>query len=299
MKIKSAGKAYVYAILAILFWSTCPTAFKLGLRFTDTWQLLTGAALVSTVVLGLLSLKGGKFRALRSFTRADLAFSVLMGLLNPVAYYLILFKAYSILPAQVAQPLNMIWPIVLVLLAVPILHQRLSWISLGAMLLSFSGVILVSLMGGNGSKVPQNRLGIFLALSTSVIWSLYFLYNTRDKKDPVLRLFLNFAFASIFLLVAGIFRSKSFPPSAEGWYASLYIGVFEMGITFVLWLMAIRLTPSSDRISNLVYIAPFLNLLLASQILGEKIYITTVTGIILLVSGIVIQNIKGKNAKRH
>ena len=72
-----------------------------------------------------------------------------------------------------------------------------------------------------------------------------------------------------------------------------------MGITFVLWLMAIRLTPSSDRISNLVYIAPFLNLLLASQILGEKIYITTVTGIILLVSGIVIQNIKGKNAKRH
>jgi drug/metabolite transporter (DMT)-like permease len=192
----------------------------------------------------------------------------------------------------------MIWPIVLVLLAVPILHQRLSWISLGAMLLSFSGVILVSLMGGNGSQVPQNRLGIFLALSTSVIWSLYFLYNTRDKKDPVLRLFLNFAFASIFLLVAGIFRSKSFPPSAEGWYASLYIGVFEMGITFVLWLMAIRLTPSSDRISNLVYIAPFLNLLLASQILGEKIYLTTVAGIILLVSGIVIQNIKGENAKR-
>ena len=36
-----------------------------------------------------------------------------MGLLNPVAYYLILFKAYTILPAQVAQPLNMIWPIVL------------------------------------------------------------------------------------------------------------------------------------------------------------------------------------------
>ena len=56
--------------------------------------------------------------------------------------------------------------------------------------------------------------------------------------------------------------------------------------------------PRSDRISNLVYMAPFLNLLFASQVLGEKIYITTVGGIILLVAGIVIQNIKGKNAKQ-
>ena len=64
-----------------------------------------------------------------------------MGLLNPVAYYLVLFKAYTILPASVAQPLNMIWPIVLVILAVPILRQRISWFSLGAMVLSFSGVV--------------------------------------------------------------------------------------------------------------------------------------------------------------
>ena len=298
MKLKSARKAYLFTLLAVLFWSTCPTAFKLGLRFIDTWQLLTGATLVSTVVLGILTVAKGKFHSLKTFSRKDLAFSALMGLLNPLAYYLILFKAYTILPAQVAQPLNMIWPIVLVLLAVPILRQRISWKSLGAMMLSFSGVVMVSLMGGTWSQDPQNRFGIFLALSSSVVWALYFLFNTRDKKDPVTRLFLNFTFASAFLLLAGIFRGQPFPTSVEGWYASLYVGVFEMGITFVLWLMAIRLAPSSDRISNLVYIAPFLNLLLASQVLGEKIYTTTVIGIILLVTGIVIQNITGKDAKQ-
>jgi drug/metabolite transporter (DMT)-like permease len=192
----------------------------------------------------------------------------------------------------------MIWPIVLVLLAIPILRQKISWLSLGAMLLSFSGVILVSLMGGTVSVDPQNRLGIFLALSTSVIWALYFLYNTRDKRDPVTRLFLNFVFASLFLLLAGILTDQPFPTSSEGWLASLYVGVFEMGITFVLWLSAIRLAPKSDRISNLVYLAPFLNLLFASQVLGERIYLTTVFGIVLLVAGILIQNISGKNAKQ-
>lgn len=290
MEVKSARKAYLFAILAVLFWSTSPTAFKLGLRFIDTWQLLTGASLASTLVLGILTAAQGKFRLLMSFSGKDLAFSALMGLLNPVAYYLILFKAYTILPAQVAQPLNMIWPIVLVLLAVPILGQKVSWLSLGAMLLSFSGVVLISLMGGTVSQDPQNRLGISLALSTSVVWAIYFLYNTRDRRDPYARLFLNFAFASLFLLLAGIFRDQPFPDSAEGWFASLYVGVFEMGVTFALWLMAIRLAPSSDRISNLVYMAPFLNLFFARQLLGETIYMTTVIGIVLLVTGIVIQN---------
>ena len=297
MKVSSPRKAYIFAILAVLFWSTSPTAFKLGLRHLDTWQLLTGATLSSTLVLGIMTVVRGNLRSLRSFTRKDLLFSALMGLLNPVAYYLILFKAYTILPAQVAQPLNMVWPIVLVLLSIPMLGQRIGWQSIGAMLLSFSGVVLVSLQGGAGAQHPQNRLGIILALSSSVVWAFYFLFNTRDRRDPVARMFLNFAFASGYLLLGGILKGQALPASAEGWYASIYVGVFEMGVTFVLWLMAIRLAPSSDRISNLVYVAPFLNLLLASQILDERIYLTTLFGIILLVSGILIQNIARRNGK--
>jgi drug/metabolite transporter (DMT)-like permease len=158
---------------------------------------------------------------------------------------------------------------------------------------------LITLQGGDGAKDPQNRLGIILALSSSVIWAFYFLLNTRDRQDPVSRMFLNFAFASGYLLLGGLLTGRSLSSSPEGWYASLYVGVFEMGITFVLWLMAIRLAPSSDRISNLVYIAPFLNLLLASQVLGEKIYLSTFLGIILLVAGILIQNTLGRDARKQ
>jgi drug/metabolite transporter (DMT)-like permease len=298
MKGSSARKAYLFAILAVLFWSTSPTAFKLGLRHLDTWQLLTGASISSTLVLGIMTIVRGNLRTLRTFQRKDLIFSALMGLLNPVAYYLILFKAYTILPSQVAQPLNMVWPIVLVLLSIPLLGQGIGWLSIAAMFLSFSGVVLLSLQGGSGAQDPQNRLGILLALSSSVVWAFYFIFNTRDQRDPGARLFLNFAFASGYLLLGGILRGQALPDSAEGWFASLYVGVFEMGVTFVLWLMAIRLAPSSDRISNLVYIAPFLNLFLASQILDERIYMTTLFGIILLVSGILIQNTAGRYAKK-
>ncbi|MEN8228935.1 MAG: DMT family transporter [Bacteroidota bacterium] len=297
MPEKSARKAYIFAILAVLFWATSPTAFKLGLRVQDSYQLLTGASLTSTVVLGIIILIRGNLGKLLKLKWRDVGFSALMGLMNPVAYYLILFKAYSILPAQVAQPLNMLWPIVLVIISIPMLRQKISWKSVGAMLLSFTGVVLVSLQGGTGVKDPENGLGILLALSTSVLWAFYFLYNAKDKKDSVVRLFLNFLFASTYLLIGGIIKGQVLPGSAEAWATALYVGVFEMGVTFVWWLMAMHYAPTTDRISNLVYIAPFLNLIIVNQVLDESIYLTTVYGIVLLVSGIVIQKIVSRHAK--
>jgi drug/metabolite transporter (DMT)-like permease len=290
-------KAFYLAILAVLFWSTSPTAFKLGLKYQDSYQLLTCASLTSVGVLGVIILIRGHHRRMLALGWKDLGFSALMGLLNPVAYYLILFKAYSILPAQVAQPLNMIWPIVLVLISIPMLRQKISWKSIGAMILSFSGVVLVSTQGGTAGDDPENVTGIVLALSTSVIWAFYFIFNTRDSRDPVIRLFLNFLFASIYLLAGGFLKEQILPGSIHGWIAGIYVGIFEMGVTFVLWLSAMQLAKSTDRISNLVYIAPFLNLLLVNQVLGETIFLTTVYGIILLVSGIVIQNLIARHAK--
>lgn len=295
---KSNRKAFTFAILAVLFWSTSPTAFKLGLRYQDTYQLLTGASLSSLFVLGLILLTGGRYRQLARFTWKDYGFSAIMGLLNPVAYYLILFKAYSILPAQVAQPLNMVWPIVLVLISIPMLRQKIGWKSIGAMVLSFAGVVVVSLQDGTAGNDPENKLGVFLALSTSLVWSFYWIYNTRDKKDPLVRLFLNFLFASLFLLLGGILKGQVFPDSALAWGTAIYVGVFEMGVTFVLWLLAMQYAPTTDRISNLVYIAPFMNLVIVNLVLDEKIFQTTVFGIILLVSGILIQNIINRHAAK-
>ncbi|MCP4310676.1 MAG: DMT family transporter [Bacteroidetes bacterium] len=299
MREKSVRKALVFAILAVLFWSTSPTAFKLGLRYQDTFQLLTGATITSALILGLLLLPGKRYKELAGFGWKDLWFSMLMGLMNPVAYYLILFKAYSILPAQVAQPLNMIWPIVLVIISIPLLKQKIGWKSIGAMLISFSGIVLVSLQGGGGGKDPENRLGILLALSTSVVWAIYFIYNTRDKKDPVARLFLNFLFAAILLLVVGLLRGKLFAGTPQAWGTAIYVGIFEMGITFVLWLLAMQYAPTTDRISNLVFMAPFLNLLIVRMVLKEEIFLTTLYGIILLVTGILIQNMISRDAKKR
>lgn len=296
MTAKRQGKAYVFALLAVLFWSTCPTAFKLALRHQDTLALLTGASVASLLILGFFLLSGKRYRTLVSFTPGDHLLSLFLGILNPVAYYLILFRAYDLLPAQVAQPLNMIWPIVLVIVSVPMLGKKVGWRSLAAMCISFSGVAVVSLQGGHTGEDPGDIKGILLALSSSVVWAFYWIFNTRDRKDPVARLFLNFLYGSILLVSIGLARGQLFADSTEGLLGAAYVGVFEMGITFVLWLLAMQLAPATDKISNLVYMAPFINLLIVNMVLDETIYRTTVFGIILLVTGILVQNMDKKHA---
>ena len=56
------------------------------------------------------------------------------------------------------------------------------------------------------------------------------------------------------MLLSGSFSSGV---SLKGAAAAVYCGIFEMGITFWLWLRALQLASTSDKISNLVYFAPF------------------------------------------
>ncbi len=292
--ITQQQKAYLFAITAVLFWSTVPTAFKLGLRYQDNYQMLTGAALVSTLLLGSTMLIQGKAKLFRKISKTDLFRTALLGLLNPVFYYLVLFRAYALLPGQVAQPLNMVWPIVLVLISIPMLHQKIGWLSILSMIISFAGVIVLSLQGGTLFSESSNFKGVLLALSTAVLWSFYWIFNMRSKLDDVVGLFLIFVFSSIYLLLGGLIREPGLPSGTEAWAAAAYIGIFEMGFSFVLWLKALQLSQTTARISNFVYVAPFLNLIFVNRFLGESIYISTIFGIILVVTGIIIQNSTNK-----
>jgi drug/metabolite transporter (DMT)-like permease len=71
--------------------------------------------------------------------------------------------------------------------------------------------------------------------------------------------------------------------------------MFEMGITFFFWLKALQLARTTAKVSNLVYLAPFLSLFLVHYILHEPVYYTTPIGLILIISGIFVQNSRSKS----
>jgi len=222
-----------------------------------------------------------------------LARSAAAGFLNPFLYYMVLFKAYAILPAQEAQPLNYTWPIVLSLLAVPFLGEKLRSRSLLALLVSFSGVLVISTRGDFTSFKPANPLGTGLALGSSLVWASFWIMNVKDERDPVEKLFLDFlfgtAFISVFLALGG--STGGFPPKVDlpVLAGSAYVGFFEMGVTFMLWLSALSSSGDTARVSNLVYLSPFLSLVFIRFVVGEHILPSSIVGLFLIILGVVLQ----------
>lgn len=284
------SKAYFYAALTILSWSTVATAFKFGLKYQEPSHLLTIAAVVATLVLGAGVVIQGKTRELFTGKKRDYLNSALLGLLNPFLYYLILFRAYDILPAQVAQPINMIWPIVLVVISAPLLGQTLKFYSMAGLVVSFAGVVLISSQGGGKGFEPAQIPGIILCLISSLIWSFYWILNVKDKRDETVKIFLNFSFSLVWLLMYNIIKGNSLPLNPQAWFWASYTGIFEMGIAFIFWLKALSYSESTDKVSNLIYISPFISLLFIHYFVGEPVYGTTIGGLFLIIAGIAVQN---------
>ncbi|MFZ2338726.1 MAG: DMT family transporter [Bacteroidales bacterium] len=289
--------SYIYAGIAILFWATIPTAFKICLGEMSVLHMLSIASATSALALMGILLLERKTSLLSLSSPSDLLKSAILGLMNPFIYYLVLLRAYQLLPAQVAQPLNMIWPIILVFLSVPILKQKIAARSFAALFISFLGVYIISSQGNLFSHGRADTRGVLLATGSSVFWALYFILNVKDKRDEAVKLFLSFLFGSFYLaLTMAVTGDWLTGISLRGLSSGIYIGLFEMGITFFFWLKALQLAPSTDKVSNLVYLAPFLSLVFVHFILHEPIYYTTPAGLILIVSGILIQNKKRKSA---
>ncbi len=282
-------QAYLYAAASILCWSTVASAFKLSLAYLSFVELLFYSSFVALCTLLVILLASGKWGELKTWPRREYLRSAGMGFLNPFLYYLVLFKAYSLLPAQEAQPLNFVWPIVLVLLSILILRQKIHLNSLLAMGVSLIGVLVISTRGDILGWRVTHGLGVALALGSAVIWALYWIYGIKDKRDPIARLCLNFAFGFVFVALYLSFTEEFRMPPLKGLFGAVYVGLFEMGITFVFWLKALKLSRTTAQVSQLIYLTPFFSLLVIHFAVGESIYPSTLIGLVLIVTGILLQ----------
>jgi drug/metabolite transporter (DMT)-like permease len=72
-----------------------------------------------------------------------------------------------------------------------------------------------------------------------------------------------------------------------------------MGISLVLWQSALKISTTVSRVASLVFITPFLSLIILYLVLGEKILISTITGIILICTGLLLQKYFTNKARKN
>ncbi|PCF93582.1 DMT family transporter [Vreelandella nigrificans] len=284
-------QAILYGLGAVALWSTVATAFKVALSWMSPLELMWLAALISWMLMGALVIKQGNLMwALRSGWKT----AAWAGMMNPVAYYLVLFAAYDRLPGQEAMALNYTWALAMAFLAVPILGQRLTRLDVLAGLVAYSGVWVIATRGRVINVAFEDPLGVALALTSTLLWALYWLLNVKDARQPLIAQWQNFSVGlpvlTILLLLGPGFKWHGWPAIGAG----VYVGLFEMGVAFILWQMAVQKVSRTAKVSNLIFLSPPVSLLLLYFVVGEPLLVSTLVGLVLILFGLALQQLPAR-----
>lgn len=277
-------KGLLWALAAILLWGTLAAVVGDALAGAPASQLVLWSFVFSAPVLVGMDLARG--RRLGQVLRAPPRVLAL-GLWGIFAYHALLFTALEKAPRVEANLLNYLWPLLMVVLAVPLAGERPRAATFAGALAGFAGAALVVTRWQGLHVEGEHALGFGLAALAAFAWASFSVLLRRLGREGEDRMAL-FTVAS--LVPAAAFAALSGglpPPSGKALAAAAWLGMGPMGVAFFCWSRALALG-SASRIGVLSYLTPLLSTLaLATRAPGGLSSVPAVTwaGMLLIVGG--------------
>ncbi len=116
--------------------------------------------------------------------------------------------------------------------------------------------------------------------------------NLMDKRDRYEKLFTAFLYGTMFITIYMLLFDSFIVEQPTALLGAVYIGLFEMGLAFILWLKGLEISPNRTKSSTLAYLSPFLSFGFIALVLGEKLLISSIVGLMLIIGGIMLQHIR-------
>ncbi len=288
-------KAYLVAFVSIVLWGSSGAVGKLLLNNLSNVSVEFYSCIFAFIGLFIICLFTNKMGIIRSYKLKDFGTFALMGFLGVFLYLYFFYGGLALLPAQEGFIINYLWPIMVVLFAVPVLKDKLTMKKVIALLISFTGVGVVITQGNFLGFRLTNMQGVVLALAAAVVYGLFSTLIKKLHYEEFTSTMFYYLFASIYTFILILFTSSI--PSISGIQTAglLYLGVFCSGIAFATWFLALKLGDTA-KMANLIFLTPFASLVFIYFLVGEKITLASIVGLVLIVIGILIQS---TNSKAH
>jgi len=283
------NRSYLNLALCILLWASIPVASKKILAELNNLQMLFYSTVFSAIALGVLVQWQRKYAILFQYTLRDIAHLSWLGFLGAFLYYVLLYGAFANTSAAEGFVLAYTWPILVSLLAVPLLGQRLSAVRVTAIAISFGGVVLIVTRGQMVSFQVENLSGNVLALCGAFVFALFSILGNRARYDLTVAAFIYFC-AALLCSGAAVALTGNLPlPSPSVWGWILYNGLLVNGVSYLFWFKALE-HGETFIVSNLLYLTPVLSLPLVRIFLDEPVHASAVSGLLLILAGILLQS---------
>jgi drug/metabolite transporter (DMT)-like permease len=196
-------------------------------------------------------------------------------------YHALYFAALAWAPAIEANLLNYLWPLLIVLLAKPLLGLRLGPRRLLGVALGFAGTAV--LLGGGARFPAQAWLGFLCAIGCAFTWAYYSVTAKRLAAVPT-EAVAGFCVASALLAtLAHLVFEASIWPDARQALAALLLGLGPVGAAFFLWDAGMK-RGDPRLLGTLAYAVPVTSTLLLAAAGTGALTPAAITAL-LLVSG--------------
>lgn len=290
MGVFSKYSGYIAAGITVVLWASAFAGIRAGLKDYSPTNMALLRYLTASVALLIYAIA----TRMPLPNRRDLPGIMVTGLIGISLYNIALNAGEQKIAAGVASVIVASGPIYTALIAMVWFKERLNRRGWMGILLSFSGVILIALVGQSG-KVSLDWHAL-LVLGAAVMQAVYFV-----SQKPYLRTYGPLRFAT-YAIWAGTFFLLIFTPnliqevgqaSAESTLAVIYMGIFPGAVAYACWSLVLSkfLVPVAG---SFLYLVPAVAVIIAWEWLGENPNLVLLIGGIIIVAGVVMVNRRGR-----
>lgn len=188
------------------------------------------------------------------------------------AHWLLFFAAVKLGSVAVAVLTFSTAPLVLAVLAPALLPERVSRITLAALVPGTTGIVLVALAGGEGGDTVSGS-ALAAGLGSAVTYALLVILSKRllaDRAEPLTVAFWDCLVGAVVVAPVLLAAGRALPRGGGEWAGVLLLGVVFTGLSTLAYVTLLRHV-TAQAAGVLTFLEPVAAVLLARILLGEAI----------------------------
>jgi drug/metabolite transporter (DMT)-like permease len=236
----------------------------------------------------------GRFNELGKLTLNHWKYLFLQGLCGIVLFRVFILYGLHSTGAVQAGIITGTTPAILALLSLFLLREALTWRTITGISCSVAGCIIINIYG-RGSGDENSLFGCLLVGAAVVCEALFTIFRKKiaDSVSPITNTTVLIFCSLLLLFIPAVFEFRAMDkmPPPEALQAIIYYGVFATVLAYLLWTAGVGKV-SGATAGAVTAVMPASSVLLASLILGEKIYWYHMAGCLMIIAGILVTTMR-------
>jgi drug/metabolite transporter (DMT)-like permease len=250
------------------------------------------------LLMAIILLAGGKYKELKRLKPKQTLTLILIAVPSYL-YYFFYTLSMKRIPAMEASMLNYLFPVMIILFAVPINKEKLTVKKLVSVLTGFVGMLIIVFNGDLSNVRLTNLAGDAMAIAAAVCWGIF---SNVAKKNNIGMTVSNFVYTIVAFLISivtvAIYSDFTAPKGLISAGGLAYAGISNIVLANYIWFRLLK-TTSAGAAANIAFITPFISIIFIALLIGESVTLPQTVGFLIIMLSNALQSMNAGGRKNE